>query len=669
MSAPSASSATATPVVESIVIDPGAPPQDPAAPAAAAPAAPAAAASAAASASSILPPMMEADAKRIQAAVAPAEDESKSRALLRSFWLLQPGRWWEWAAIWSLQNFRFAPIYILPLLTGYLIDSIDPANPAKTFDFMPTMMLAAIGLCVANVVGDTTARFMLSRISRTLTANLRAALIHRLNRLELTFHDKERMGEIESKFTLDLNRLEGFQGFIADGILMNLTVIIVMTGIILVTNPVLPVIIFVALVINLVMVRLLWRQLSEAQEAYRRSEGSFMHRLSETLMGLRIARAHATEEFAEERLRKEAAKVARTGMSLDFRINLFGSSSWAISTLLNTAVVLFGVSLVVIEPRTYTWLGMSLDLKPITLGEMTVLLSYYGIITGAITATINQLPTVTGAYDAIRSLGSLYRDEDEARPLGGPQLASVAGAIELRDVCFTYAGKENPSIDRLSLTIPAGSSVAFVGPSGGGKSTLASLILGFYHPQQGTISIDGHLLGAIDLRSLRRHVGVVSQDVTLFNDTILRNIAWGDRRPDLARAQHAADLANASEFIAKFPAGMHHVLGDRGTGLSGGQRQRLAIARALYRDPRILILDEATSALDPESERLVQIALQQAMRDRTTIVIAHRLSTIREVDRIVVIADGCMCEVGTYDELVQRGGAFARMVAGDLRAS
>jgi len=205
-----------------------------------------------------------------------------------------------------------------------------------------------------------------------------------------------------------------------------------------------------------------------------------------------------------------------------------------------------------------------------------------------------------------------------------------------------------------------------VGSSGSGKSTLASVILGFYPPTSGQALIDGHDLQAIDRRSIRRHVGVVSQDVMLFHDTIIGNIAWGDPAPDPARAQRAAEQANAHDFIAVLPDGYQHVLGDRGAGLSGGQRQRLAIARALYRDPKLLILDEATSALDPESERVVQQALDVLMRGRTTIIIAHRLSTVRNANRIVVLDAGTVRESGSFAELMERRGAFYQLANGQL---
>ena len=585
--------------------------------------------------------------------------------MLRSFWMLQPGGWKSWLAIWLLQNVRFAPIYLLPLFTGKLIDSIDRADPGKVYSIMHWIALATLGLCVANIIGDTAGRALLSRISRGLTASLRDALVRRLNRLEITFHDRERTGELQNRFTLDMNRLEAFLAFLADGLLMNATVTLIMAGIIIATNPLLLVIIAVSVTLNLLLAQRLWLHLRGAQEAFRRAEGHFLNQLVETLRGMRISRAHANEEFVESRLRTDVREVARRGMILDCLVNLFGSSSWAISTLLNTSVILFGVWMVVMPGYQIPLIGSyHYDLQPITLGQLTVMLSYYGIIAGSLTAIANNVPTVTGAHDSLNSLSELYRNEADEVTHGGVALSEIRGEIEIEHVQFTYPGKETPLFTDLTLKISAGTSMAMVGPSGGGKSTVASLILGFYHPQAGRILIDGQEIGTLDLRELRRHIGVVSQDVVLFNDTLLSNIAWGDRTPDVARAESAAHLANAWEFIEKYPEKLGHVLGDCGSGLSGGQRQRLAIARALYRDPRILILDEATSALDTASEKHVQIALTQAMAGRTTIIIAHRLSTIRDVDCVIVLADGGVVQQGTYDELAAVPGAFAQLIAG-----
>lgn len=606
-------------------------------------------------------PAAKGDSQRIESAVASRGNGNPLR-LLHTFWLLQPGRWYDWAAIWMLQNLRFAPIYLLPLLVGKVIDSIDRAHPEKVYAWLPWLVGATAVLCVVNVIGDSTGRLLLSRISRGLTASLRDALVKRLNRLQLGFHDREHVGDMQTRFTLDMSRLESFLAFIADSILMNASVIIVMSVIIVFTNPALLLIIGVGAVLNLILAKVIWSRLGRAQEAFRAAEGNFLHRLGETLAGMRLSRAHATEKFTEERLRADTMQVARSGMTLDFLMNLFGSASWAIGTMLNTAVIAFGVWLIVTDPHTFNLWGASFTIKPITLGEFTILLSYYGIVSGALAAIVNQVPSVTGAHDAMRSLTQLYHQEDIEAPRGRHRLTKVSGRISLNGVSFTYPGNPAPTLQNLTLDIPVGSSLALVGPSGGGKSTVASLILGFYPIDRGAIVVDGHDIDQIDLRSFRQHVGVVNQEVVLFNDSILNNIAWGDRKPDRSKVLKAAELANASEFIDALDGGLDHVLGDAGKGLSGGQRQRLAIARALYRDPRILILDEATSALDTASEHLVQEALQRSMKGRTTIIIAHRLSTIRNVDHVAVIADGTIAESGKFDQLAAQDGIFAEML-------
>ncbi len=601
---------------------------------------------------------------RIRAATSTSDGARPS--ILASYWRLQPGTWWEWVAIWILQNLRHAPVYIFPLLTGILIDRIDPAHPEKAMGALPWVLAATFGLCMMNVITTTTGRMMLSRINRTLTAGLRRSLVRRLNRLEFAYHDRARAGELQNKFVLDMARLEGMQSFLSENILMHGTTILVMLVIIAFKNPLLLVVIAAAVPINLILARLLWRPVSRTTEAFRHAESNFLSHLTEMLLGLRLSRAHSTEDWSEERIGRAAGKVARRGMQYDFMINLFGSSAWAVSSLLQMIVVGLGVWLAVRVQQDIHFLGYSFTLQRITLGDLTVLLAYYGLTAGAIGSILNSMPAMAAAGDAIRSLSELYRAEGEA-DTGKTALIPVRGEIELAQVRFRYAGADSHSLDGVDLRIPAGTSLALVGASGSGKSTIASMILGFYTPSQGRIRIDGHDLTTLDRRVLRRQVGVVSQDVVLFRDSILDNIAWGDRVPDRDRAREAARRANALEFIEKLPGGFDHLLKDRGGGLSGGQRQRLAIARALYRDPRLLILDEATSALDPESERLVQAALETLMANRTTLIIAHRLSTVRHADAIAVLDKGRVVEMGTFDALMEKDGAFRRLAQGQLK--
>jgi subfamily B ATP-binding cassette protein MsbA len=256
--------------------------------------------------------------------------------------------------------------------------------------------------------------------------------------------------------------------------------------------------------------------------------------------------------------------------------------------------------------------------------------------------------------------------ETRAGP-GSPELGAVAGKVEFRGVSFSYLPDE-PVLRDIDLVVEPGQVVALVGSSGAGKSTLVDLIPRFYDPQQGQVLIDGQDVRGVSLASLRRSLGIVTQEVILFNDTVRNNIAYGLSDVPQERLEAAARAANAHDFIERLPEGYDTVIGDRGTKLSGGQRQRLSIARAILKNPPVLILDEATSALDTESEQQVQEAIDRLVKDRTTIVIAHRLSTIRSAHCIYALKEGRIVEAGSHDELLAAGGVYADLYNLQFRA-
>lgn len=519
-----------------------------------------------------------------------------------------------------------------------------------TYGVSQTLVLLSLYLVVMTAlkVGATYLGFYTMIPIRTgIVRDLRTTLYDKILALPLGFYSEERKGDVLARVSGDVSEVENSIMSSLDLILKNPILITVYLGMMILVSWRLTLFVFVLLpVAGFVMGRVgkaLKRDSLEVQTQW----GMVLSMLEETIGGLRIIKAFASEAYMSRRFLQAHNRYRRAVMGLLRRQQLAHPMSELLGTTTIAIVLWYGGVLILdgdsgIDASTFIY----------------YLVIFYSLI--------NPLKDLSkGVYAVRKGMGSMARIDailSAENPIKSPEdpcPISFEHEIELRNVSFRYA--QEWVLQDVSLKIAKGQTVALVGQSGGGKSTLVDLIPRFYDVQQGQILIDGIDIRAFALEDLRGMMGNVNQDPILFNDTVFNNIAFGVDHADLEAVRRAADIAHASEFIDQMPEGYDSNIGDRGTKLSGGQRQRLSIARAVFKNPPILILDEATSALDTTSERLVQSALEHLMHDRTTIVIAHRLSTIIHADLICVVHEGRIVEQGRHEELLKLNGHYTQL--------
>ena len=530
---------------------------------------------------------------------------------------------------------------------GYFVSQLIETEGASY-----TLIILGIYLVLMTLlkVGATyLGGFFLVPIRTGVVRDLRNQLNAKILALPLGFFSEERKGDVLARITGDVGEVENSVMSSLDLLLKNPILIFVYLGSMLVISWQLTLFVFLVLPIaGFIMGRVgksLKRTSLEAQNQW----GQLISQVEETLGGLRIVKAFTAEEFVDKRFRDSNEEYRQTVIGVNRRQLL----AHPVSELLGTATI-----------AIVLWYGGSLILNRDSSIDASTFI-YYLVIFYSL---INPLKDLSkGAYAIRRGMGSMERvdrilqAESTITDPAQPKPVVFNEAIRLEKVSFRYA--EEWVLRDVDLTIRKGQTVALVGHSGSGKSTLVDLIPRFYDVVEGRITIDGTDIREVAVADLRRLMGNVNQEPILFNASVFENIAFGVEGATLEKVRQAAEVAHADEFINEMPAGYDTNIGDRGGKLSGGQRQRLSIARAVYKNPPILILDEATSALDTKSERLVQSALDRLMEGRTTIVIAHRLSTIIHADVICVVDGGRIVEQGTHDELLALGGHYAKLHA------
>jgi ATP-binding cassette subfamily B protein len=546
---------------------------------------------------------------------------------------------------------KHSPVWLLPLITANIIDIVVERRPVSE---LGTNTAVLLGVLMLNYPTHLLYVRCMHGSVRRIGTMLRSALCRRLQELSIGFHARTSASALQTKVIRDVENIEQSLQQSADN---GLAAIITLAGGLLVIGFRVPEALPVFLVVvpaATFLVRRLRGRLRSRNEQFRRQVEQLSSRVGEMTSLIPVTRAHGLERTAVSRVDGSLRQVLTAGIRLDLLNGHFSALAWILLQALGIGF-LAGAALI----SYYSWL-------PISAGDVVMLSTFFTTLTGSMTMLMALTPIISKGLESVRSLGEVLQAPDLEVNAGKAEVTAVKGRLEFERVTFRYDGEGPPAISDFSLRVPPGETIALVGASGAGKSTILNLLIGFIRPGTGRILLDSTDMATLDLRTYRRFLSVVPQESVLFEGTIGENVGYGMDKIDERSVREALKDANALEFVDRLPNGLDTVVGERGARLSGGQRQRIAIARALIRDPRILVLDEATSALDTRSEALVQEALDRLMRGRTVFVVAHRLSTVRGADRIVVMEAGRIREIGTHSELLRRGGLYARLQSGQM---
>ena len=534
---------------------------------------------------------------------------------------------------------------VFPALMKGLLDSgFSTAKDSWDWLLYPA---AIVGVFVARAVLGFIGDYAMSWVSNNVVAELRQAMFARIVELPTAYYHENASGKLMSRVAYDVNGVTGAATNALTTLVKDSLSIIGLLGWLLYLNWKLTLVAFAMVPFIAIAVRAFSGRLRRVARGIQASQGMITQVLQESIEGQKVVKIFGGQQYEKERFKSSVQQQRRLNMRATVAASAQGP------------IVQFFAALALA-----TIMGIALKQAS---NDQTTVGGFVSFITAMLMllAPVKRLTDINAPIQrglaAAESVFSVI-DQSTEPDHGSVDLGRAKGTIEFVDASFAYPGSERKALDGVSFSVRPGESVALVGQSGSGKTTIANLLPRFYRLDAGEIRIDGHPIEDIRLASLRDNIALVSQEVVLFNDTIAANIAYGAKKAaSIDEIRAAAQAAHALEFIDALPEGLDTLIGEKGLKLSGGQRQRLAIARAILKDAPILILDEATSALDNESERLVQAALERLMQNRTTIVIAHRLSTIERADRIVVMQQGRVVEEGSHAALLAADGLYLRL--------
>ncbi len=538
---------------------------------------------------------------------------------------------------------KHCPTWIVPIVTANVINIAN--NPQDSS--LSLLIVNGAVLCVLilqNILTHTLYAKYTSKMLRNIGAGFRNSLIKKLQQLSLTYHKELESGRLQTKFIRDIEAIELFLNQLIMQLLPCIITLLVTVAITVTKNLIVTAFFVILVPINILVATAFRKKLQRTNRVFRSEVENISSKISNMIDMIPVTKAHGLENVEISKLEGNIRQLKSAGQTLDKSNAIFASSAW-VAGMLSSAVCL-------------TFTGILAYLGKLDVGDIVLFQTYFTTITANVQALLNIYPEFMKGAESIRSVSEIMLSDNIEHNAGKISLRYVHGTIQFDHVSYHYPDSPKMIIQDFSLQVEQGECVAFVGASGSGKSTIMNMIIGFLTATSGQLKIDGKPIEALNLPSYRHFISVVPQNCILFTGTIRENITYGMANVTEAQLEQVMDLANIREFIDKLPDGLDTQVGEHGGNLSGGQKQRISIARALIRDPRIIILDEATSALDNISEYHVQKAMASLIKGRTTFIVAHRLSTIRDADKIVVMDEGRCVEMGTYQELMALHGKF-----------
>lgn len=541
---------------------------------------------------------------------------------------------------------KHSPVWVLPIVTANVINAAtDPGDDAGRRILWNIVFM--IVMLAQNVLTNYFHTLFYSRAIRNVEKDLRSALVRKLQQLSITYHNEMQSGRLQSKIMRDVEQIETLSRQVFISILSIILNVAVAFGVVI-NNSLTVFGFFVATIPVAVCIMVVFKgKIKRYNKEFRKDMEETSAHVMEMIEMIPVTRAHALEEKETSKMNHQLYHVAKSGLRLDMVQSYFSSISW--------------VAFQIFQVLCLGFTGYLASKGQISVGEVVMYQTYFSSIVAQVSNVITLLPIVSKGLESVDSIGDVLLCHDIEDNTNKKKLPSIRGEIWFEDTGFCYKDGESAVFEHLNLAIEAGKTVAFVGESGAGKTTILNMVIGFLHATQGRVLIDGQDIEGLDLGSYRSHIAVVPQVPILFSGTVRENITYGQEDISEEKLWEIIEAANLTEVVNQMPNGVDTMVMEHGSNLSGGQRQRVSIARAFVRDPKILILDEATSALDSVAEEKIRIATERLVKNRTTLIVAHRLSTIKNADVIAVIGNGGLQEIGSYDELMEKKGEFYRL--------